>query len=98
MNIHKLQYKIAPGLSRNRDDNRPLAQVDPGIALEPIIGRSHNVTIPVCPEAEDVERRVAGGLRTKQGLHMAGTDGFQQRVPRDDGWHSTVSLLISTQN
>lgn len=41
--------------------------------------------------AEDVERRVAGGLRTKQGLHMAGTDGSQQRVPRGDGWHSTVS-------
>ena len=50
MNIHKLQYEIAPGLSRNRDDNRPLAQVDPGIALEPIIGWSHNVTIPVCPD------------------------------------------------
>lgn len=35
-------------------------------------------------------RALAGGLRTKQGLHMAGTNDFQQRVPRDDGWHSTV--------
>ena len=44
--------------------------------------------------AEDVERRVAGGLRTKQGLHMAGTDGSQQRVPA--AMAGTALLAVQT--